>query len=48
MRDTDLLGRKHAGFTEGRPWLPLNPEASTAHCERQQNDPALFGTGLGT
>lgn len=30
----------NAGFTEGRPWLPLNPEASTAHCERQQNDPS--------
>ncbi|MEC8381302.1 MAG: alpha-amylase family glycosyl hydrolase [Myxococcota bacterium] len=28
----------HAGFTEGEPWLPLNPESIVSHCVQQQND----------
>ena len=30
---------ENAGFTTGRPWLPINPEAQTAHQKAQAADP---------
>ena len=30
----------HAGFTSGRPWLPVAPDAATVNVARQRDDPA--------
>jgi alpha-glucosidase len=30
----------HAGFTSGRPWLPVGPDAATVNVARQRDDPA--------
>ena len=30
----------HAGFTTGRPWLPVAPDAATVNVAPQRDDPA--------
>ena len=30
---------RHGGFTQGRPWLPLNPDADVLNVSTQANDP---------
>ena len=33
---------KNAGFTEGRPWLPINQDYQTYNVEREEQDPHSF------
>ena len=32
---------RHGGFTKGRPWLPLNPDADVLNVSTQANDPQI-------